>query len=224
MAYESGKNVPQSYIQAAKWFRKAAEQGHEKAQFNLGVMASLGRGMATNDTEAIHWWQKSAEQGNARAQNNLGFAFANGRGATQNHAEAAKWLGRSADQGFAQAQFNYGGLFFEGKGVATNYVEAYKWFSLAALQRYPRAEQYVVEVGTKLSGAETATALREARVWRAAHPNVLPLPSNSVANQFGAPKTDAAWLPPALAPANRNVTKLTNLHDLTPTSLVPPPQ
>ncbi len=221
MAYESGKNVPQSYIQAAKWFRKAAEQGHEKAQFNLGVMASLGRGMATNDAMAIEWWRKSADQGNARAQNNLGFAYANGRGAAQDFTEAAKWLGLAAEQGFAQAQFNLGGLYMDGKGVTTNLVEAYKWFSLAALQRYPGSDRYVVEVGAKLSGEEMADALREARTWRAAHPNVVLLPTNSVAARPSPFNPSAPWLPTTWVPPKTNAPPQTNTSDLTPVSLVP---
>lgn len=37
-AYEKGQGVPQDDAQALAWYRKAAEQGHAKAQYNLGVM------------------------------------------------------------------------------------------------------------------------------------------------------------------------------------------
>ena len=33
--YQFGRNVPQNYEEAIKWFRKAAEQGHAGAQLNL---------------------------------------------------------------------------------------------------------------------------------------------------------------------------------------------
>ncbi len=33
--YENGKGVAQSYIRAAEWYRKAAEQGDEDAQKRL---------------------------------------------------------------------------------------------------------------------------------------------------------------------------------------------
>ena len=36
--YEKGKGVSQNYGEAVKWFRLAAEQGHAKAQSNLGTM------------------------------------------------------------------------------------------------------------------------------------------------------------------------------------------
>ena len=38
--YESGRGVSQDYNEAAKWYRKAAEQGHEKAIRNLQLLES----------------------------------------------------------------------------------------------------------------------------------------------------------------------------------------
>jgi len=35
--YDSGKGVPKDYEEVVKWFRRAAEQGHSKAQNNIGV-------------------------------------------------------------------------------------------------------------------------------------------------------------------------------------------
>ena len=35
-AYDLGQSVPQDYVQAVSWSRKAAEQGHAKAQYLLG--------------------------------------------------------------------------------------------------------------------------------------------------------------------------------------------
>ena len=36
--------MPQDYAEAAKWYRKAAEQGYAEAQYFLAFMYSLGRG------------------------------------------------------------------------------------------------------------------------------------------------------------------------------------
>ncbi len=43
--YDKGLGVTQDYAQAAKWYRKAAEQGHAYAQFNLGYMYRFGQGV-----------------------------------------------------------------------------------------------------------------------------------------------------------------------------------
>ena len=36
--YYEGIGVPQDYEEAVKWYRLAAEQRHERAQFNLEMM------------------------------------------------------------------------------------------------------------------------------------------------------------------------------------------
>ena len=39
-----GQGVPQDYAEAVRWYRKAADQGHAGAQFNLGVMYDKAEG------------------------------------------------------------------------------------------------------------------------------------------------------------------------------------
>lgn len=50
------------------WYRKAAEQGHEGAQFNLGLILYSGDGIAKNEAEAVRWFRKAAEAGLADAR------------------------------------------------------------------------------------------------------------------------------------------------------------
>ena len=57
----------QNYKKAAKWFRKAAEQGHAKAQCSLGWCYDNEKGVSQNYEEAAKWFRKSAEQGNQDA-------------------------------------------------------------------------------------------------------------------------------------------------------------
>ena len=64
--YDYGLGVIEDDTQAVYWFRKAAEQGHAKAQYNLGVMYESGRGIAKDDTQAVYWFRKAAEQGEAK--------------------------------------------------------------------------------------------------------------------------------------------------------------
>jgi uncharacterized membrane protein YhaH (DUF805 family) len=40
VAYSQGQGVPQDDVEAEKWFRQAAEQGHAAAQYILGLMAT----------------------------------------------------------------------------------------------------------------------------------------------------------------------------------------
>ena len=63
--------VEQNYRKAAKWWRKAAEQGHKNAQYNLGLAYDNGKGVEKDHSAAMEWYHKAAEQGNKDAQNAL---------------------------------------------------------------------------------------------------------------------------------------------------------
>jgi hypothetical protein len=73
---------------AVHWYRKAAEQGHPAAQFNLGCMCEDGVGvLRASDAEAAHWYRKAADQGHSKAQFNLGCLLERGglRSGSNNH-------------------------------------------------------------------------------------------------------------------------------------------
>ena len=54
--------------EAVKWFRKAADQGVELAQFKLGLCYASGNGVPENKAEAAKWIRKAAAQGNEDAK------------------------------------------------------------------------------------------------------------------------------------------------------------
>jgi uncharacterized protein len=70
------------YTEAAKFYRKAAEQGNATAQVLLGGMYKMGRGVIEDDTEAAKWYRKAAEQDDVSAQNDLAHMYSEGRGVT----------------------------------------------------------------------------------------------------------------------------------------------
>ncbi len=57
-----GQGVATNYVEAVKWFRKAAEQNYAQAQCNLGVCYAMGQGVAKDEAEAVKWYRKAAEQ------------------------------------------------------------------------------------------------------------------------------------------------------------------
>ena len=115
----------QDYAEAAKWFRKAADQGHAKAQNNLGVRYAKGQGVRKSYKEAMKWYRKAAEQGHATSQYNLGNRYRDGEGVRQDYEEAAKWYRKAAAQGYAKAKKNLGELYYKlgniGYHIADNY-------------------------------------------------------------------------------------------------------
>ena len=55
-----------------KNLKNLAEQGDAGAQFSLGHMCEMGRGMKKYFGEAMRWYLRAAEQGNADAEFRLG--------------------------------------------------------------------------------------------------------------------------------------------------------
>jgi TPR repeat protein len=151
--YADGKVVTQDYVVAAAWYRKAAEQGYAKAQFNLGEMYLRGQGVSKDYAEAINWIQKAADQGDARAEDALGFTYYNGQGVPQDYAKAARWYGKAAEQGYPVAQQGLAYMYYNRVGVSQDYAEAVRWYRKAAEQGDSVAEEslgYIYATGRGL--------------------------------------------------------------------------
>ena len=56
---------------AAQWWQKASELGHYRAQFNLGCLYELGKGVEVDLDRAVYWWTKAAQQGYEKAKSKL---------------------------------------------------------------------------------------------------------------------------------------------------------
>ncbi len=100
VAYFHGRGVEQDYVAASKWYQAAAEQGNDKAQFNLGLMCLDGnQGVAKDEAEAARWFRKASEHGHAKARFNLGRLYLNGLGVPKDNVEAYVWLTLASAQG-----------------------------------------------------------------------------------------------------------------------------
>jgi TPR repeat protein len=80
--YTLGHGVPKNYAAAASWYRKAAEQGHASAQFNLGLMYSSGGGVPQDYVQAHKWFNLAASRFDATAKVNRDKAVSNRDGVT----------------------------------------------------------------------------------------------------------------------------------------------
>ena len=99
LSYDKGEAVPQDHAEAVKWYRKAAEQGLDFAQYNLGVVYSEGEGVPQDHAEAAKWWHRAAAQGFVSAQSKLGLMYATGQGVPMDYVLAYMWLNLAAAQG-----------------------------------------------------------------------------------------------------------------------------
>ncbi|MEO5348509.1 MAG: sel1 repeat family protein [Magnetococcus sp. YQC-3] len=147
--------------EAAYWYRKAAEQGRVVAQYNLGLMHTIGRGVARDYSEGVTWYRKAAEQGDADAQYALGSLYMGSVGVVRDDKESTKWLRKAARQGHARAQFDLGLLYSRGQGQ--DYVSAHMWLNLAAANGIGDAVAKRNELAKKMTPEKIAEAQRLAR-------------------------------------------------------------
>lgn len=138
----------------AEDYRKAAEQGDAKAQYNLGVCYNRGLGVKEDINEACKWFRKAAEQGMQDAQCKLGIMYLSTKSP-----EAAQWFRKAAEKGNADAQVSLGICFFSGcGGVKEDADEARKWFLKAAEQGHAAAQ---CRLGMNFLAGNSASQWRE---------------------------------------------------------------
>lgn len=165
-AFYAGKySVATNYVEAVKWFRKAAGQNDALAQSNLGACYANGQGVARDEVEAVRWYRKAAEQNHPAAQSNLGNCYDMGQGLVKDEVEAVKWFRKAAEQNLPAAQSNLGVCYEHGDGVAKHEVEAYKWDLLAAAQGDAKAKLHASMLELMMSQKQIMEGKQRANGW-----------------------------------------------------------
>ena len=154
---------------AVHWYRKAAEQGHPLAQYNLGFMYDRGEEIPEDDAMAVRWYREAAGQGYAGAQYNLGFVYDRGEGVPEDDAWAVHWFRKVAEQGFAGAQYILGVMYARGEGIPEDLVQAYAWFSVAAAQGHDDAQKVKERIAKEMTSAGISDAQKLSREYREAY-------------------------------------------------------
>ena len=189
--YYYGEGVPQNYVEAAKWFRRATESNRWTtnvwAQRFLGILYYHGRGVPRDYTKAARWFRLVAESGSianltgvdgisdyewygshgvADSQWRLGIMYYLGQGIPQDYSEAARWYRLAAEQGYANAQWSLGSLYRFGMGVPKDFVAAHAWFNLAAAQGHGDAAPDRNDLAAQMTAPQITSAQDLARdLW-----------------------------------------------------------
>jgi TPR repeat protein len=69
--YYRGEGVTQDFAEAARWFRRAADQGDKDAQDRLAVCYSRGEGVIKDYLQAYKWFNLASAQGHEGARKSL---------------------------------------------------------------------------------------------------------------------------------------------------------
>ena len=101
--YYCGVGVAEDSEEAARCFRRAADQGHALAQCKLGWCYEIGEGVATDMHAAIRLYRLAAAQHQPRAEFNLGMCYDKGECVNQDSEEAVRLFRLAAAHGHEDA-------------------------------------------------------------------------------------------------------------------------
>ena len=59
---DMGEGTVKDHTKAMEWYRKAAEQGYNISQYNLGVCYEYGYGVEPDLAMALEWFAKASRQ------------------------------------------------------------------------------------------------------------------------------------------------------------------
>jgi TPR repeat protein len=155
---------------AQTWLRRAADQGHIRAQLRMGRLA------LPDNEAAFYWFHKAALQNNPDGQVNVGEMYLNGMGVSQNDVEGAKWIEKGALQGHPIGLYEYGMLLADGRGLEQDAPKALQAFNLAAKAGMPAAKTTLERIFETQEGVDMNPQM--AYQWfsdgaRNGHPNSL---------------------------------------------------
>lgn len=153
----------EQYAQAFAPLKEKAEQGHPEAQYALGWMYQLGKGVGKNNDAAILWYGKAAQKGHVSSQNNLCAAYLE----TKKFSDAFSWCEKAANQQHPRSQFLLAMMYVNGQGVTKDPVRSALWLTKSAEQGYAASEYklglfYRNGVGVKSDLAEAKKYLARA--------------------------------------------------------------
>ncbi|MEI2384237.1 peptidoglycan-binding protein [Breoghania sp. JC706] len=112
--------------------RMAAANGNPRAEFEIALRYTEGKGVPADLAKAAEWYRRAADAGLAPAQYRIGSFYEKGRGVRKDLAEARKWYQRAADQGNVKAMHNLAVLLADGGLGKPDFAGAARWFQKAA--------------------------------------------------------------------------------------------
>lgn len=127
------------YVNAAKYYRKAAESGNSDAMVNLGTLYERGYGVPMDYEKAYALYFKAAQDNNYYACYNLGLCYQYGRGKDIDLTKAVYWYKKAEEAGGDQNGlcFKIGYILF-----TINDGECFSW-----LKRASESGNLIAEIG-----------------------------------------------------------------------------
>ena len=103
------------YKTAMTRFESAAGQGHDEAQYYLGLCCAKGFGVKKDMDKAFKWYSQAAEKGNAKAMLDLAVScYMEGKGVKKDVKKAYDLIEKAADKGEPDAMWILGEQYIAG--------------------------------------------------------------------------------------------------------------
>jgi TPR repeat protein len=171
-----------NYDHAIELWKRASQQGHPLAMYNLALHYRDGVGLPRDVGQAAELFAKSAESGLVSAMVEHALALKTGRGqpfSRANPRRAVEWLQRAADAGSLRAKYELGRIYQRGadcgcdESQSTNNVGrdgelALLWFSRAAEEGDTDAQVSVAQIMESGNGLPSQQPEIAERYWRLA--------------------------------------------------------
>ena len=158
------QNLPEATYELAFYYsdekyaisliEKAAQQGYAKAQNNLGLRYTDGKGVEQNKEKAVYWFEQAAKQVYDWGQINLAACYADGDGVEKDEEKAFYWYEQAAKQGNAVAQYNLAICYDNGKGIKQDKEKAFYWYEQAANQGFDWGQKNLADCYAVGQGVE----------------------------------------------------------------------
>jgi TPR repeat protein len=141
---------------AARYHRRAAEQGNAASAYKLAEMYENGIGLAQDYGAALKWYRAAAESGDRHGQVRLGWFLQEGLGTPKDPGGAVSWFERAAAQDDPWAFHMLAIAHDEGKGVPKDPGRARAYFERSV----PRTQDGWAKwrLGTLIADREPARA------------------------------------------------------------------
>jgi TPR repeat protein len=121
--YFDGWGVAKDLTEAAKWFQKAADQGHTRAQTHLGNQYLEGKGVPKSRSLALLLLRKAADKGDGEAQFKVGQDLQYWA-PKKDKAAGVEWYMKAASNGNFQALKSLADIYEKGEEVPKDEAKA----------------------------------------------------------------------------------------------------
>jgi len=110
-----------------------AENGHVRAQYELGRLYAAGEGIDADPELAFKWWLLAAESGHKEAQVHIANMYREGLGTEPDEEKSFAWMSHAANRGILAAEIGLAKYYYDGYGTERDEKESMLWLLVAMM-------------------------------------------------------------------------------------------